>query len=342
MKKVIAVGLMLVTLLTGCGVPDPVREEVKNIDVGFISSKKDVGYVFHQYRTAYGKNDVEMVKMISDEQEQRMKDLVEYLRQKNEKKEFLGYSEEIRKVGEENNDTSETKGKSEEITEYMEQEIVWKETDRLGDCLVFTIQTYKRSQMKALIEDFKVLGYGGFDDVILSEEVVSNKVSSECVEFEFFDSHYLEIYIRKSELFTPKTFASFINDYVETGFSVKEVTTGGYLERLVLESNYLADEEGNRSRKLFYIYFKNQKFFHLEIFVEQDSEGEMFFSEEEKKTAENILTLVTGDGKGSAKFVSGEIMGTEKKGTIGKCNYYRINEKHNLGFTLRFVENEEE
>jgi len=329
-------------ILTGCGVPNAINDEIKNIDVGFVTTENEINQIYAQCRSDMRENKQEIVKTISPQREKQLKDMIAFLREQNDKGVFFEYAEH---VGVEDGGgmfvESEGETESDAVTDYFQQEISWKETDNLADGFTFFVSVKVKTDLQPLVEGLKKIGYESLEKINSLAGVANEVIVSDGVSFTYMngsENYVLKIEVKKADMFAPVQFSTIVSDCVENGYSAIEMTTGGYLDRIVLVGDSSVDKKQESRGQAIYIYLKEGKFLQMEIIIENRNKKEALFSENQKRTVENILTWVTGDAEASHAFVAGATTDIQKKGKVGNCNFYRINHREMKKFTLRFVE----
>ena len=331
MRKVIMLGAVLSAVLVGCGVPNRVAEEAKNIDVGFISTEAEVGsFLFHHDRDEVEKTKIESA--CSEEKRQQIQKMIQCLKSLEEKKVISTECVDSREFNE---------GISlNDIENYFSIDMAWKEEDTLYDRYYIHVDIEKKEQRGVFFEEMEKLGYTGLNlwDKKKDNETVytiSRGIVFEQTTCEGESSISIAIY--KSNLFAKTTFVDLIKSCLRDGFSVREQLDEGYLQRLTLVGGYRYTELGEYwpSTEI-YIYLKQQKFLQMEICIGSRPD-ETIFADNEKETVINLLSWASGDAKASAKFVSELSLQGEKHGTLGNCKWYIIQNTESGDNILRIM-----
>jgi len=358
-KRIIALVSVVGILMTGCGVPDRVKEEAKNIERGFISEKQEVKVAQKSVEQAQQSYicDTQTL-LVSEKRNEQIKKLYQLL-----------YSEEISGLYTELttdayntvDDGIYTEGLSKKafkkmIQVYIDGKKQW--TDYASDGFQVSLSIQDEEKWQELAKLLEQNGYTGLLGVQAPENgrraIVSNGVVFELIgplvytESDYmFDSEigietgriYLNITISKFNICYPEKF-SFLETAVEDGFYLNGLDMGGYLERVTLTSSQ--DDPKSPLQKRIDIYLKEGKPIQVEITAagEVTNTAGTLFSEREKTTVENLLAQVTGD-KGAADAFVEICVHPDQKGSVGTWSWYRIDHA-SMGnyenFEIRLVE----
>ena len=307
-KKLMVLFLATAISLAGCGVPNPAEDARKELDVGFISSEKDVGLAEQtaEKKRAISSENVSIKSFVTEDRKNKILQLIASL---------------------------EEMAKEDIIAEYDEKELYYEEKPGNEHSFSDYKQTDFVIHTKTWLEEFKkrvaAIGFEGVQEID-NKMRDSFTVLSHGVRFVFYKDevvYNVNITIRNTDLYAPVQFAGILKECFRDGFSVREVITGGYIERFVLES--CGVQKGNSYEKTVYVYLKDNKFLQMEIYARgTGEESALVFSEREKETMVNLLTWISKDAAASEKFVSEITAEGEDKGAIGSCDWYRIKEKN--------------
>ena len=321
-KKLMVLFLATAISLVGCGVPNPAEDARKELDVGFISSEKDV-WVAEQTaekKRAISSENVSIKSFVTEDRKNKILQLIASL---------------------------EEMAKEDIIAEYDEKELYYEE--KPGNEITFS--DYEQADFvihtKTWLEEFKkrvvAIGFEGVQEID-NKMRDSFTVLSHGVRFVFYKDevvYNVNITISNIDLYAPEQFADILKECFKDGFSVREMTTGGYIERFVLESCKV--QKGNSYEKTVYVYLKDNKFLQMEVYARGTGEkSAVVFSEREKETMVNFLAWMSKDAAASEKFVSELTAEGADKGAIGSCDWYRMKEKNwgdnDREMIFRFVE----
>lgn len=341
-KKIIALLVAVGILMTGCGVPDRVKEEAKNIDPGFISEKDEVKDAQKKVERAQQSYicDRETF-LVSEKRKEQMKKLYELL-----------YSAEISGLytemtadayhtidGEIYSDELPIKKFKKMMQAYIDGNKEW--TDFAFEGVQFNLYIQDDIRWQAIATLLEKNGYTGLAGVKAPKDS-SRTIVSQGGVFELrgpmvytesdylFDSEIemetggiqLVITVSKYNICYPEKIR-FLDTTTEDGFYLNGLDMGGYLERVTLTSS--CDDPKSQFQKRMDIYMKEGKPIQIEIIVAGDviNESETLFSEREKKSVANLLSQITGDSAAAEAFVEISVQ-PDKKGSVGSWNWYRI------------------
>ena len=364
MKKIVVVGLMMTILLTGCGVPDRVAEEAKKIQKGYISDYDEVKQIntkirdFEKQEISFGEDSV-----ISAKQSEKIKLLYETLERL--KREGLFEDKYIEfQDWHEGKDEFTGAEKRARLEEYIYGKRSWKE----WASSFFTYDSWLKTEedYMHLAEELEKVGFTGLKDVKLTGQQDYAKVCANGIQFDIWlyyrDESNAELEsidvvarVEKKDFFYLPQFAEWMEEKVDNGFVLTGLDYEGYLQRLVYTGSYSINTQeytGDRTegitpfQKSIEIYMKNNEFLQMEIDMTgtQSKKGELVFSEEEKGTVKNFIAWASGDEEGAKEFVEKPTADGDKKGTIGNCEWYRIDKSGTMGayknIQFRFVTKE--
>ena len=358
-KKIIALISIVGILMTGCGVPDRVKEEIKNVERGFLSEKTEVKATEKNAERARQNyiSDTESF-VVSEKRKEQIKKLYQLI-----------YSEEISELYTDltadayriydseifSEDFSQKEFKK-MIQVYINGEKEW--TDYAFEGFQFSISIQEEESWQKLAKLLEQNGYTGLVGVQAPKND-QRDIVSQGVVFElrgptvYMESDYmfeseiemeasgiqLTINVSKYSLCYPEKF-SFLETIIEDGFFMNGLDMGGYLERVSLTGS--CNEPKNQLQKSIDIYMKEGKPIQIEITAagEVTNTAETLFSEREKTTVANLLAQVTGDKAAADAFVEIGVR-PDKKGSVGKWNWYRIDHLSmgvHKNFEIRLVE----
>lgn len=321
-KKLIAIGVLTVFLLTGCGAPDVIQEEGNGIDTGFLSSEDEVDAV----KDAMEKDEEEdyekksAANIISAQEQKQLRELYSLIQQE----------KALISDGDEDDDEYDEDGEYgypvlKDWANFRKDE---KSPEEIfsDDCTQYLyVQTKK--DLDVFLKDLEKIGYYGLRGHEIDQ--YERTYISRGILFGFYQEERGSIEIRisvsKNRIYYPEQFQDLLESQLDDGFYVSDIRSGGYLERLTLVSSQ--NEPGNPYNKRVNLYLKDQKPIQMEVEVlsnQRNASGPVF-SEREQKTMKNLLTWMTGDESAAEAFALKLEANGESKGTIGSRKWYRLN-----------------
>lgn len=335
-KKTIAMLLLAVMLLTGCGAPDAVMDEAENIreEYRFLSSQEEVEGA-KEILLGKGKSEPAVVSVIKRQQLKILKETI----MKDDFLKTLYLSEDS------DEDADEDEFEADEvddtgIDDWLDYEIIGKKsTDMVfgGDLVLsFTLQNGEKD-LEELLKRMEKIGYkdmkgytteqyGACSFVrqgLLFQSYVEKDVSEEGTVKRKLVS--FDILVPAARYCYPKRYEELIEKTIGDGFYLLKAYTGGYMDCLMLQSSW--NDPGNPYNKQVFFYLKDEKPLQLEVKIWEnaDKADGPVFSADERQTIINLITQMTNNSSEATAFVSNFRIDGDKEGKLGDKEWRLIN-----------------
>lgn len=365
-RKIWVLGACIIFLLTGCGTPDAVADELKHIPAGFKGSEADVAEVVDAIGLSqYTKEPC----VVSEKMRERANALYECLVKMahGEVIEVSGYGEDW---DEEDAELGEQKVEGPE--EYLSEIKIWENEgfDEVGMGFLdgntaswitsFRVRTEK---MPELLKGLEEIGFTGLSQQSMEwgyEEVsqgikfcfspedgwAGDDSDIEHSDADVSKTEYLKnrtdyynviVDLSVSSVYYPVKYADLIENHIGSAFFVQNIICGGYLEYISLRGGHC--EGDSPYAKEIEIYFKDGSPLQMNLKMIRLGDGgstpAVLFTEQEKESLVSLLAWMGGDGKASEEFVAGLGEKGDREGSIGSRKWYRIRDALSTEFTIR-------
>ena len=338
MKRIIVLGLMISILLTGCGVPDRVKEEMDKVKVEARFDKKFYNELKTNAASAATKNNkVANSYRFSEEKKQQILQLYALITEKEEKKLLKEYYEYNELDSEGGYVELEKPGK--ELEKYLNQE-----TYEINSMYTISFRMKKEKEFINLLQELTKLGYTELENCIPKDESTSDyDVISQGIKFNIYkvfneDIFFMDISIKGTEVPSIPQFDTEMQKSLGEVFWNNSINVGGDIDCYVYTGSM--NEKNNSYQKSIYIYVKDEKIIQMEIAVEGERKASQpYFSTQEQEALKKILAAMSQDEKAAETFLASVSADSPDKGEFGTCKWYRINQIYG-GCTLRILEGE--
>lgn len=339
-KKVWILVMCLVFLLTGCGMPDAVADELKEVSrqTEFADGEESA----RRFVKAYEAGEKCMVKVKQSEtMAGRLDALAAFLEKR--------MADGTVCAGDYNADTEELDTEEWDGEEYgidqgnnisylmtdLENLKNWR--DDVSDSKVFSGTSsvlearfyIEQGKMPGFLQGLEEIGFQGIS--LPPEEYQFNAyMVSQGVGFSiaYVPGYYhVSLSVSSDEFAYPEKYADLLENHMKNAFSTEKIMCGGDLDYIAFQSS--VDQPGYNYSKSAELYFKEGKVLqmNLEIWPYSSGRGGEFFTEQEKRDLCGLFAWVTGDEKGAESFIEGLEECNDKEGTLGSCKWYRSQSK---------------
>lgn len=345
-KKIWILGVCLMFLLTGCGMPDAVADELKEVsrEAGFADGEESARRFVKAYEA--GEECMEKVKQ-SEIMAGRLDALAAFLEKKvadgtasigdhDEEQEELDkevWDEEG--LDEENEEGLAYKTIRSDTMQELEDLKNWR--DHVDDSKVFsgmpatlTVNFYvEQDKIAGFLRGLEEIGFQGIslpaEEYHLYGSVISQGVSFNIVNVPGY--YHLSLEVLSDKFAYPEKYADLLENHMRDAFITEGIMCGGDLDYIVFGSGM--DEVNCNYAKNVELYFKEGRVLqmNLKIWAHTSERGGELFTEQEKKDLSGLFAWVTGDEKGAESFIEGLKDNDEKEGTLGSCKWYRSQNK---------------
>lgn len=340
-KKVWILVMCLVFLLTGCGMPDAVADEVKEVSrqAGFADGEESVQRFVKAYEA--GEECMEKVKQ-SEIMAGRLDALAAFL----EKKladgtacigDYNADTEELDAEEWDGEDPEEEHGLSQmDNNSYLMKNLKNWRNDVSGSKVfsgtssVLEANFYiEQSKMPGFLQGLEEIGFQGIslpqEEYQINSYMVSQRVGFSIAFVPGY--YYVTLSVSSDNFAYPEKYADLLENHMQNAFSTEKIMCGGDLDYISFQGS--TDQPGYNYSKGVELYFKEGKVLqmNLEIWPYSSERGGEFFTEQEKRDLSRLFAWVTGDEKGAESFIEGLEESNEKEGTLGSYKWYRSKNK---------------
>lgn len=336
-KRIGILGLCMMLVLTGCGMPDAVADEMEAVcaSAGFTGDVKN-DYDSFSEAVARGEEHTETL-AVSQKMGERMEALAVFLEKAKESElievdaEDWEEMEEEEEEKEEEEEEGETDGLSEQLSELKDwrSHAEEKKSSFLGSkSSIYVCFSVERKRIGEFIQGMTEIGFDGLalpnaaTGGCTTRQVLQGMIIS-LENYEDDAAYEVTIEIPTTHFAYPDKYKDLIENHMRDAFIVNGIFCGGDLELVSFSGS--SNSPVNRYIKDAEVCFKDGKALQMNITIEEDSpkKGDPLFTDKEKEELTALIAWMTGDAEGSGAFVDGLGKNSESSGTLGSRKWYR-------------------
>ena len=346
-KKIIMAGICMAVLLTGCGMPDAVADELERVSpsagaavYGEWQRDAFAGAVTEAEENAEG-----TTVAVSQKTAERMEKLGAFLEKAMAEGLISAKYDDM-----EDEEIDEEDGEDDEDDETGVEDLKnWrtfaeeKSSIFMGTspCVTASFDVAE-GKIKEFLERMAQTGFDGLTAPTeetggYSEQVSQGMNFSIMYDNEDSDPGYqITVEVPVYSLVYPEKYKDLLDAHMKNAFYLSAVLCGGDLELVSFTGS--RNSPVNLCTKWAEVIFKDGKPIQMNIVVEEGEldKGKELFTEAEKEDLTGLITWMTGDQEKSADFIENFEKSREKSGTIGNRKWYRQEKWASMAELIRF------
>jgi hypothetical protein len=343
MKKLALLVMVSIFLFTGCGMPDKAADMLPDTDVGMLNTASEITEALKMAENSTSNQE----KVLSKEGQQQLSDLKYFLKKKEK--------EGLIKIDYYESDLDDW------INAKSTDDSVFQQSDNI--ITGWNLLISDREKLLKLLDELDKFGYSGLGNMLdsqMSKETETNAAEyagygknvvlsgmifyvCDSDEYDIDDDAdiVMSIALSTSKICYPKQLEYWIQNSITDGFYISNVSTGGYLQSIVLLSEQALNSPYDKQCVL---YLKDGNIVQMDISIEEsgwlsglksekkdDGVQYSFFSDTEKNTMKNLLTDIGVSEEAGTQFLDEISSESASTGSVGSANWYlRENKGDNL------------
>ena len=340
-KKVWFLGISLVFLLTGCGMPDAVADELMEVsrETGFADGKESA----ERFIKAYDKAEEDCTEKVkqSEIMAKRLDALAAFLEKKvaegtasigdyHADEEGLDDDRWYEGVMDEEDGQSHT-----DLMSDLERLKNWR--NDAGNTKVFSgtpdvlaANFYiEIDKMPGFLQELGEIGFQGLSlptkEYHLQADQISQGVGF-CIAH-VSGYYHVSVWVVSDHFAYPEKYTDLLENHMRDAFMTESIICGGDLDYISFEGS--TDEPLNNYFKTVELYLKDGKVLQMNLksALNSSETGGELFTEQEKKDLSELLAWMTGDEKGAQSFIEGLAGNNDTEGDLGNYKWYRSKDK---------------
>lgn len=340
-KKIGIAGLCMVVLLTGCGMPDAVADELAVVrsSAGFTGDGEEDSVAFAE-AVFNGEEKGEKV-AVSRTMGERMEKLAAFLEKALKEGVISSTGSDLEEEDEDETEDIDVKDEIglSDLKDWKSCAHEGEYTSFLGQKSIITVSfAVGQKKIKEFLQGMAGIG---FDGLALPNEA-SGGFSQQVLQGMMFDLDSYDggfcnilIEIPVFQFAYPEKYKDLLENHMRNAFCVNGIFCGGDIELLSFTGSQ--NSAANGYIKNAEICFKDGKALQMNLTIQDFSrKNDALFTEEEKADLTGLLTWMTGDAEGSKSFVEGLGENSESSGTLGSRSWYRTKKGMQWTELIRF------